>query len=76
MTDIYELLADEICENCAAATDDCIRGCWSREGRCRFACDFDELEDRSKDLTDWVKQVIMSAERYDEYDDELAFLNI
>ena len=76
MTDIFEILADEICENCAAATEDCQQGCWNGESKCRFYGDMEELEARSKDLMDWVKLVIRSVERYDEYDDYLAAMNI
>ena len=76
MTDIFQQLADELCENCAAATDDCQQGCWNGESKCRFYGDMEELEARSKDLMDWFALVVRSAQRYDERDDELAFLNI
>ena len=76
MTDIYQLLADELCENCAAATEDCQQGCWNGESKCRFYGDMEELEARSKVLMDWFALVVRSAHRYDESEDELAFLNI
>lgn len=76
MTDIFELLADEICENCMAATEDCDRGCGSGDYRCRFCMELEDLEKRCEVVTAFARDILQEAQNYSEYADYLAYLNI
>ena len=66
--ELFDWLAEDICEECLAANEDCLAG----NKACRFSGDFEDLEKLCKRAELLAGSILRSARTYSEYDDEVA----
>ena len=70
MTNIYELLSEEICSECLAGNEDCFEGC----GDCRFWCEHRELKELCAKVEEVASGISHMARNYSKRWDRVAAL--